>query len=489
VPAGYAVVRVDARGWGRSPGLIDPYSARGTEDFYQCIEWAGTQSWCNGRVGLLGISYYAITQWLVAGRQPPHLAAMVPWEGLGDAYRDNYYHGGILATGVDVWYRRIVTSVQHGRGTRGPVNPLTGELVAGSETLSDEELADRRRDFPAKVRSHPLDDEFHRERSADWAAIEVPFLAAGNWGGQGKHLRGATEAFTRAASPQKWLEIHGDAHWVEFYTDYGMARQRRFLDHFLKGVDNGWPAEPPVHLRVRTLDGFVDRDEGEWPLARTRWTRLFLDAGAGRLGPEPAAAAGSAEFAALGDGCTFRTGPLGEETEITGPVAARLFVSSSTADADLFLVLGVFAPDGREVVFQGAVDPHTPVGQGWLRASHRRLDPHLSSDYRPYHTHDRVEPLLPGEIYQLDVELWPTSIVVPPGYTIALTVRGKDYEYTGAGEGSHLSHFAGSRLRGSGIYLHGDPADRPPGIFGGRTTIHTGPSHPSYLLLPVVPEA
>jgi predicted acyl esterase len=485
VPDGYAVVRVDARGWGRSPGFVDPYSARGTRDFYQCIEWAGTQPWCNSKVGLLGISYYAITQWLVAGLQPPHLAAIVPWEGLGDAYRDNYYHGGILVTGVDVWYRRIIASVQHGRGTRGAVNQVTGELVTGPPTLPDEELAANRSDFGASVREHPLDDGFHRERSADWSQVQVPFLASGNWGGQGKHLRGAVEAFTRAASGQKWLEIHGDAHWVEFYTDYGADLQKRFLDHFLKGLDNGWQAQPRVHLRVRTPEGFVDRDEDEWPLARTRWTRLHLDPRSLRLSNEPAGLAGEVAFDALGDGVTFSTAPLEVETEVTGPVAARLFVSSSTPDADLFLVLRVFGPDDREVVFQGAVDPHTPVGQGWLRASHRRLDSVCSREERPYHTHDRVEPLTPGEVYELAVEVWPTSIVIPAGYRIALTVRGKDYEH--GGDVAQLSHFAGSHLRGSGIYLHDDPADRPRDVFGGVTTIHAGGDRPSHLLLPVVP--
>ena len=179
------------------------------------------------------------------------------------------------------------------------------------------------------------------------------------------------------------------------------------------------------------------------------------------------------------------TPPLHAETEITGPVAAKLFVSSSTTDADLFLVLRVFSADMKEIVFQGAIDPHTPIAQGWLRASHRKLDPKLTMPYRPYHTHDEKQPLTPGAPVELDIELWPTSIVVPAGYRVALTVRGKDYEY-GGGSGGRLSNFK-NELKGCGPFLHDDPVDRPQEIFGGQTTLHFGGDRQAYLLLPVVP--
>ena len=138
-------------------------------------------------------------------------------------------------------------------------------------------------------------------------------------------------------------------------------------------------------------------------------------------------------FDAMGDGVTLDDAAARSETEITGPSALKLFLSSSTEDADIFAVLRVFSPDLKEIVFQGAIDPHTPVGQGWLRASHRKLDPALSKPWRPYHTHDEVQPLKPGVPVELDVEIWPTSIVVPAGYRIALTIRGKDYEHACTG--------------------------------------------------------
>src|SRR5207247_3055492 len=154
-------------------------------------------------------------------------------------------------------------------------------------------------------------------------------------------------------------------------------------------------------------------------------TRFYLDPTGPTLGREPAGSACSVSYDAQGDGVTFIGAPLERETELTGPLAARLFVSSSTTDADLFLVFRVFTPDMREVVFMGAIDPHTPIAQGWLRASHRKLDSELSAEYRPYHTHDEVQLLEPGEVVQLDVEIWPTSIVVPAGHRVALTVRGR----------------------------------------------------------------
>src|SRR5262244_1785452 len=428
VPDGYVCVRVDSRGCGCSPGYIDHFSLRETKDLYNSIEWAGAQPWSNGKVGLNGISYYAINQWHVASLQPPHLAAMCVWEGAADWYRDMTHHGGILCTFWMNWYDMQVKTVQYGAGERGKRSPVHGELVCGAETLSEEGLAGRRCDLGAEILSHPLDDDYHKGRSAVWSKVTVPLLSAGNWGGHGLHLRGNVEGFVRAASIQKWLELHGLQHWTHFYTDYGRLLQKRFFDYFLQGVDNGWLNEPHVWLQIRRIDGFVDRREHEWPIARTKWTRLYLNPADRSLSWTPVAVEGCIEFDATANGITFLSPALEQETEITGPSVVKLFVSSSTSDVDIFVVLRVFSPDGKEVVFQGAIDPHTPIAQGWLRASHRKLDPELSTPYRPYHTHDERLLLKPNEIVELDVEIWPTSIVIPGGCRIGLTVRGKDYE-------------------------------------------------------------
>jgi uncharacterized protein len=485
VPDGYVCVRVDSRGAGRSPGYLDIFSPRETSDFAACIEWAGTQPWSNGKVGLNGISYYAINQWLVAGLQPPHLAAMCAWEGAADAYRDWHRHGGILSTFTARWYPSQVFPVQHGYGLRGERDPNSGLLTAGPETLPDDELARNRSNPQLEARHQPLDGPWYRERSADWSKVTTPFLSAGSWGGAGLHLRGNVEAFTQAAASQKWLEIHGLEHWTHFYTDYGLELQKRFFDHFLKGEDNGWDQEAPVLLNIRHPgERFELRREQEWPLARTQWTRYYLDPGNELLTTDAVDTERSASYTPLtSDGVTFWTEPFAHETEITGPVAANVFVSTEGPDADLFLVVRVFDPDGQEVTFAGSVEPAAPIAQGWLRLSHRTLDPDRSTHARPYHTHDQQLPVEPGEIYELDVEIWPTCIVIPPGYRLSLTIQGHDFEReTVSGAFATLGAF-----RGSGPFVHDDPWDRRPERIGGRVTIYGGGARPSSLQLPVIP--
>ncbi len=485
VPHDYVCVRVDSRGCGCSPGFIDHFSPRETRDFYECIEWAGVQEWSNGNVGLNGVSYFGINQWHVASLQPPHLSAMCIWEGAADWYRDMTHHGGILSTFWANWYDMQVKTVQHGAGERGRRSRVHGELVCGPDALSEAELRANRCGFGDDIRAHPRDDAYHKARSPDWSKIRTPFLSAANWGGQGLHPRGNFEGFTRAASKHKWLEAHGIEHWTHFYTDYGRNLQLRFFDYFLHGKANGWNRQPRVLLQVRHVDRFVERTGTEWPLKPTRWTKFYPHTD-GTLSTTASAKAGKVVFDAMGDGVTFLTAPLEREVEITGPSALKLFVSSSTRDADIFVIVRVFSPDLKEVVFQGAIDPHTPIAQGWLRASHRKLDPKLSKPWRPYHSHDEKQPLKRGDIVALDVEIWPTSIVIPKGYRLALTIRGKDYEYGGA-SGGRLSNFK-NELKGCGPFLHDDPVDRPRKIFAGATTLHWRRGHVPYLLVPVIPQ-
>ncbi len=484
VPHGYAIVRVDSRGCGRSPGYVEVWSPREAKDLYQCIEWAAKQSWSNEKVGLNGISYYAMNQWQVAPLQPPHLAAMCAWEGAADFYRDVSHHGGILCTFMENWYDMQVKSVQHGLGKRGYRSRLNGDWVSGPLELSDEELGANREDLGKAARDHAMDDEYWKSRSPDWSKVKVPFLSSANWGGQGLHPRGNFEAFTQAASKEKWLESHGIEHWTEFYTDYGRTIQKAFFDYYLKGEKNGWDKRPRVQLQVRHIDRFVERFEDEWPIARTQWTKFYLHPSY-TLKTEPNSEKATITYAGLGEGVTFLSKPLEKETEITGPLAAKLWVSSSTEDADIFTVFRVFSPELKEMVFMGALDPHTPVAQGWLRASHQKLDKRLSSKYRPYHTHDEKQPLIPGQAVELDVETWPTSIVVPKGYYIALSVRGRDYVYTG-GVNQGLSNMK-NPFTGVGPFLHNDPIDRPPEVFGGDVTIHFDREKQPYILVPVIP--
>lgn len=484
VPDGYVCVRVDSRGTGRSPGVIDIFSPRETKDFFNCVEWAAAQPWSNGKVGLNGISYYAINQWLVAGLRPPHLAAMCAWEGAADNYRDWHRHGGILSSFDTIWYKNQVLRVQYGVGARGYRDPNSGLLVSGDVTLPEHVLAQNHVDPHLAALQRELDCPWYRERSADWSKVTIPFLSCGSWGGQGLHLRGNTEAFMRAASKQKWLEIHGLEHWTHFYTDYGLNLQKRFFDFFLKGIDNGWDKEPPVLLNIRYPgERFVLRKECEWPLARTQWTKFYLHPAERTLSTKPVETESKAKYQAKKNGVTFWTEPFEREIEITGPVAAKLFISSSTIDADLFLVIQLFDPDGNEVTFKGSVEPRAPIAQGWLRASHRKLDPELSTEWRPYHTHDEYQPLAPGEAYEVDAEIWPTCIVVPPGYRLAFTIQGHDLERE---EASGALETLG-QFRGSGPFVHKNPWDRRSEIFEGTVTVYGGGARRSYLLLPIIP--
>jgi len=478
VPDGYVCVRVDVRGTGRSLGYLHPLSEREGQDFYDSIEWAAAQPWSNGKVGLNGISYMAMNQWHVAALRPPHLAAICVWEGSGDCYRDASYHGGILSRFVDRWYGLIG---QHGAGEKGGRNPHTAQLVCGDETLSAEELAEHRFDFSQALRDHPLLDDYYRGFAPDWSQIQVPVLSAGNWGGAGLHLRGNTRGYELAASEKKWLTMHDDAHWSLFYATYGFDLQKRFFEAFLKGDDRAWADQPAVQLRTRQVDGSVaERHGSHWPLPDTEWTAMHLDATHESMGPDPVEASASSSYHGI-EGRRSFSYVAPRQIEIAGPLSAKLYLESSTADTDVFLVLRAFAPDGTEVVFQGGHDPHTPIAQGWLRASHRALDQDQSRPFLPVHTHDHAEPLTPGVVYELDVEIWPTSLIVPEGYRLTLDVQGHDDVHPGA------TPTKPAPWTGSGPFLHNDADDRPADVFGGTVTLHTGERFDSHLLLPVLP--
>ena len=412
---------------------------------------------------------------------------MCIWEGSSDYYRELCRHGGILSDFLNSWHPRQVASVQHGVGSRGAKSVVTGEPVAGPDTLPESELAKNRADPPGEAKRRLLHDGYYAARTADFARIEAPLLSAGNWGGMGLHTRGNFEGYLRAGSRQKWLEVHGDTHFTHFYSNYGETLQRRFFGHFLKGEDTGWSQQPRVSLNIRhPHEKFVLRSGNEWPLARTQWTKYFLQPEGLALSAQPSAMVTALEYETTGDGLTFRTLPITKSFEITGPVAAKLWVSSETTDADLFLALRLLDPDGREITFIGSNDPRVPVGLGWLRASHRKLDPVQSLPYRPWHTHDEEWPLQPGEPVELDIEIWPTSIVVPPGYQLALTVSGKDYEVDGRDTALPNAPYP---MKGVGPFLHIDRDDRPAGIFATRNTLHFAAGRQPYLLLPIIPEA
>jgi uncharacterized protein len=482
VPRGYAAVRVDGRGTGKSPGQCEPWSFAEAVDFYDAIEWAAAQPWCNGNIGLLGISYFAINQWFVANLAPPSLKAIIPWEGFADIYRDALYHGGILNLFMTNWF---TAHLLHHLLGRASVHQPDGWQI---NTLH------------FWLRNN-LDTGVFRGAQAQWDKINVPIYSVGNWSGMALHLRGNTEAFMRAATPHKKLRIHLGSHVHPFYTDEGRDDQIRFFDYWLKGTDNGVMDEPPVKLAIRKGgDAFEWRDEHEWPLKRTRWTKLYLDlsppqaeppAGTpltGALEVKNPAAVGSRSYPASslgtmgstsaassqvmgggikpGMGVALETTKLSVDTEITGPLACVLWVSSTTEDMDLFLTFRNIGPDGTEILETGQQGAPVPVAKGWLRVSHRELDPELSLPYRPYHKHLRRLYLTPGEIVKVEVEIWPTSMVFKKGHRIRLDIQPRD----GIGSAQYL-------------HYHADYNS------GAVNTIYAGGDRESYLLLPVIPQS
>jgi predicted acyl esterase len=470
VPDGFVIIQVDSRGAGKSPGYLDPRSPREIVDYYDTIEWAAAQPWSNGKVGLLGISYYAVTQWRVATLRPPHLAAICPWEGYVDYYRDSTHHGGILSSGfANYWWPKQCLAVQHGNGESPHRDRLTGGLMNG-EPLSVASLTANRTDYPADILRHNLDSAWWRERTPLLERINVPVFSAGNWGGPGMHLRGNIEGFLGVASREKWLSLHVGKHWESFYLPEYVAMQKRFFNYFLRGEQNGWDKEPCVKLVVRDPRGNRMRSGNDFPLPQTKPTIYYLDAKSRTLCPDAPSNQSQAIYEAMGPGVHFSTGPFAEDTEFNGFICAKLWVSSSTTDMDVFATLRVFDENDKELIINGAHEM-TPVAKGWLRVSQRKLDPARSTAWRPFHAHDEVQKLTPGEIYEIDVEIWPTSFVFPKGYRMVLSVMGKDFEFDCI----------------PGRILHNHPKDRSGEEFMGTNRVLTGGRMASYLMMPLIP--
>jgi len=480
-PRGYACVRVDSRGTGKSPGKSDPSSYQESLDFYDAIEWIAKRPWCSGKIGLLGVSYHASSQWRVANQQPPSLKAIMPWEGRADQYRDQVYHGGIFALGfIGNWW--LTHTAHHLLGRPRSHNPDAFQ-----------------NDMMWNYMRNDLDSEYWRMNSARWDRITVPLYSVGNWGGFSMHLRGNTEGFMNAASKHKKLRIHTGSHFHPFHSEEGRLDQLRWFDHWLKGIDTGIMDEPPVKVEIRTggsVKRYPFRFENEWPFARTRWTKLYLAAGNERT-PDPDTAEGALAAAPSGKevsftypasgvtsagvasgsslstthgntgrtGVSFETSPMTEDTEVTGPLVLNLWVSSTSEDMDIFVTIRNIGPDGKDLCEVGQHGQPVPcVTKGWLRASHRKLDPARSLPYRPFHTHNERLWLTPAEPVECRVEIWPTSMVFRKGHRLRMDIQPRD----GVGSAPYTHYHADYNA-------------------GAQNTIYAGGGNDSYLLLPIIP--
>jgi len=400
VPRGYAVVNADLRGAGTSDGIAEPFSDAEARDYHDLVEWVGTQPWCTGRVGLDGVSYLAISQYKVAATHPPHLAAICPWEGLADVYRDFARPGGVPEDRFTALWSRTTRRTARVRGD------VRQEIVA-----------------------RPEDDAWYASLAAPLEDIQVPALICGSFSDHSMQTRGAFEAFRRVASKDTWLHTHREGKWSHYYSPVAARARERFFDHVLKGEDNGWDAEPRVRLAVHEAGAVPVAVVGEdtWPPADLTWTDLLLDAAAHGLapgGPDTTSPAAATSVPTHRGTASF-TWTVPEDLDVIGPMALRLHVEVQGVD-DVYLFAGVRKlRGGREVVFEGSFGfSGDMVSKGWQRAAHRELDAARSTPWQPVHTHRRAEPLAPGEIVPVDVELRPHATRFRAGEQLRLDVQG-----------------------------------------------------------------
>lgn len=437
---GYGVAVADPRGAWLSGGDFHHNGIQEAEDCADAIEWLGRLPWNNGRVGMTGVSYLAAIQYYVAPLKPPALAALNPWEGFSDWYREFAYHGGI---------------------------PETNFLPRASDNIRYS--LNRTEDTWENAKAHPLIDEYWHSKEVDFAGITQPAYVVASWSDQGLHLRGTIEAWKRIASERKWLDVHGQKKWAHYYMARSRERRLAFFDHFLRDRPTSVAAWPRVRLEVRERHGVAEeRAEGDFPLGRTQYRRLYLEAASGSLA-ETSLPPATLRQDATEERATFDF-RFKEDTELTGHASLRLWLEAEGSDdADIFIALQKLNERGEEVGFTYyAFFENGPIALGWLRASHRELDPDRSVPERPFHPHRREERLVPGEPVKLEIELWPFSVKFAAGETLRLVVAGADiYKKE---EGLMLPFALHENTRNTGTHI-----------------LHTGGERDSSLLLPFIP--
>ena len=434
---GYAVAYADPRGLWYSEGIYPHNGPQEGEDVYDAIEWLGGRDWCSGDVGMLGVSYLAGIQYLAASLQPPALKAISPWECFSDWYREFCYHGGIPETGFQ---------------------PRVSANGSYSFTRTEHTYAN--------VQSHPLIHDYYRSKLVDLEAIKVPAYVVASWSDHGLHTRGTLEAYARMGSEHKWLEVHGQKKWRYFYEPESVERQRAFFDHFLKGRNTEIAAWPAALMEIRDRPGVSTfRTDLTWPVDPDKAKRLHIDVEQGNLSAEPVTQPAQSTFDPRADSFDAQI-VFNEEVELVGPMSLRLWLATDVgSDADVFVVLRKFDAAGQEQRYPiNSLFDDGPVALGWLRASHRALDPEASTELRPVHPHKGEEPLFPGVPVALDVEIWPSGTVFHPGEKLVLTVQGRDFVGTHDETVPHILH---EDLRNNGSW-----------------TIYSGGERTSYLTVP-----
>jgi uncharacterized protein len=468
VRRGYVMVVANIRGTGKSTGRFDSQGPKEVQDGVEIIDWISRQPWCDGNVGMYGVSYFSVVQPMIAAKHPPALKCLwAPW-GWTDAYRDSAYHGGMLAYGFRLaWSRNSIDKVRTEIVARNELGE-DGFKKAISALLVDEDISQNQALVQALREPdvagngvvvdqllHPLDGPFWAERRVDYEAVKVPAYLGADWGNYGMHLPGAFRNWEKMNVPKK-LIIGPQA-----YLDrplYQLADEAiRWFDYWLKGIDTGIMEEPPVRLFVMGSGGKW-KESALWPLPETKWNEFFLHQG-GLLSEHelwPNEGYDSYDDSPWHRGyLEYTSPPMVEETELIGPIVLNLFASSTDKEAHFFVSLREVDPHDNERV----------LTRGWLKASHRAVDPERSKPWEPFHPHDRPEPLVSNEIYEFKIGVVPTANLFKPGFRVKLKISGCDdapknpLEAIASG---HMSRQSPSRI-----------------------TVYHDEDHPSSLLLPV----
>jgi uncharacterized protein len=430
---GYAIINPDARGAYKSEGDIRVANSGEGQDCHDLIEWVAGREWSNGKVGMSGNSWLALSQWFAAAERPPHLAAIAPWEGWTDFYRHMICQGGIPEVG---FIGRITLN------------------RCGSGNIED---------VIAMIHKYPLMNEYWEDKIAHLEKINVPASITANF--KHFHALGSLEAFRVIPVRDKWLRIVDDFEWPDYYAPEIVEELRRFFDCYLKGIENDWKLTPRVRLVVLDPGGLdqLNRPEKEWPLARTQYKKLYLNAAKGTLSPQPVKPKSQVRYAGETGQADFVI-KFDKDTELTGYLKLRLWVEVEGADdMDLFVYVQKLDRKGNFLPSFVMGFPH-PGSQGWLRLSHRELNAARSTPSEPYLTHRREQLLRPKEIVPVEIGIWPTSMIWHAGQQLRVVVA---------------SHF----IREPGWHENFKYETRN----RGHLIIHTGGRYDSHLLVPNIP--
>lgn len=431
---GYAVANVDPRGIGHSEGDFIQFGTQDGKDGYDFIEWAAQQEWCNGKCALAGNSCVAMTQFRIASQQPPHLACFAPWEGTTDMYRESAFEGGIPATA----FVKMV------------LKEACGPNCVDAMYLNAEK-------YP--FINHP----YWRDKDPIWENITQPVYITTCW--NHFHNRGSVNAFRKVKSRKKWLRAHRNFEWPDAYNPDNLEDLKRFFDRYCKDIHNGWEMTPKVRLEVMDSGIFnyqTNRPEENFPLKRTRYEKLYLDASDASMKAEPVETQAVVRYESTTEEATFDY-YFPEDTEITGYMKLHMWVAAEDYDdMDLFVNIQKISTTGEFLPIDLFGEPH-PGAWGKMRVSRRKLDEKLSTDFNPVQAHICDEKLEPGQIVPVDIEIAPTSRFWHKGQGIRVQVAGRyirenwfePLEWDVDNKGAHL--------------------------------IYTGGEHDSFLQIPVIP--